>query len=213
MEADDAEIEAERQEVQSQVPDVPDDEDYVTVNDNIPFFTNEDITDTTPYSQPGQLDRLGRVTAANAVLNVDLMPSGQRGNMDSSIHPTGWVQNKYEGLVEGDYLYNRSHLLGYQLTGSENDSSNLMTGTRWFNAEGMLPFENYVANYIEETENTVRYRVTPVFEGDNLLASGVYMEGFSIEDNGEGLCFNIFVPNRQPGITIDYRTGENWESR
>lgn len=187
--------------------DVPEGEAYVVVNDNVPYFTDEDITSTEAYAEYGPLDSLGRVTAANAVLGVELMPDEEREGI-SSVTPTGWAQARYVN-VNGGWLYNRSHLIGFQLTGENANPNNLMTGTRWFNVEGMLPFENYVANYIETTENHVRYRVTPVFEGDNLLASGVYMEGFSTEDNGEEVQFNIYVPNIQPGVEIDYSTGES----
>ncbi|MDK7050210.1 DNA/RNA non-specific endonuclease [Aerococcus sanguinicola] len=187
------------------VPQVPADQAYVAVNSNIPHFSNADISSTQAYEDYGQLDAYGRVTAANAVLGQELMPDEDRGDI-SSIRPTGWKQAKYPS-VDGGWLYNRSHLIGYQLTGENANIRNLMTGTRYFNVEGMLPFENYVANYIEETGNHVRYRVTPVFEGENMLASGVYMEAFSIEDNGEGIKFNVFVPNRQPQVAIDYRTG------
>lgn len=186
---------------------VPEGDTYVTVNNNIPYFTDADITSIEAYEEYGPLDSLGRVTAANAVLGVELMPAEERGAI-SSVKPTGWQQAKYAN-VPGGWLYNRSHLIGHQLTGEDANPENLMTGTRWFNTEGMLPFENFVANYIETTENHVRYRITPVFEGDNLLASGIYMEGFSIEDNGEGLQFNIYVPNRQPGVEIDYADGSS----
>lgn len=192
------------------IPDVPEGETYVTVNNNIPYFTNADLTATEPYANYGALDHLGRVTVADALLDEELMPANERGQMDGNIKPTGWQQNKYDS-VSGGWLYNRSHLIGFQLAGSENEPENLMTGTRWFNVEGMLPFENFVANYIEQTGNRVRYRITPVFEDNNLLASGIFMEGFSIEDNGEDLCFNVYVPNRQPGITIDYSDGSNHE--
>ncbi|MDO4671060.1 MAG: DNA/RNA non-specific endonuclease [Aerococcus sp.] len=204
-------VEKARQDAIAHIPTVPDDKDFVRINDNIPFFTNEDLTQTEPYADYGRLDARGRVTTANALLDESLMPPEERGSMDGSIKPTGWQQKRYAN-VPGSWLYNRSHLIGYQLAGSENDEKNLMTGTRWFNVEGMLPFENFVAHYIESTGNHVRYRITPVFEGNNLLATGIFMEGFSIEDNGEGLCFNIFVPNRQPGITIDYATGKSHQN-
>ncbi|MDO4680025.1 MAG: DNA/RNA non-specific endonuclease [Aerococcus sp.] len=202
-------IERARQTVQSHAPNVPDGASFVKVNDNIPFFTNADLTQTDAYAHYGTLDHLGRVTTANALLDESLMPPEERGSMDASIKPTGWHQARYKTTVPGGWLYNRSHLVGYQLAGSENDPKNLMTGTRWFNVEGMLPFENFVAHYIESSGNHVRYRITPVFEGNNLLATGIFMEGFSIEDNGDGLCFNIFVPNRQPGVIIDYATGKS----
>lgn len=191
----------------TKVRTVPDGQTYIEINNNIPYFTDADITSTEAYESYGELDSLGRVTAANAVLGVELMPTTERGDI-SDIKPTGWQQAKYAN-VSGGWLYNRSHLIGHQLTGEDANARNLMTGTRWFNVEGMLPFENFVANYIEQTENHVRYRVTPAFEGDNLLASGVYMEGLSIEDNGATIQFNIYVPNIQPDVEINYADGSS----
>lgn len=202
------EVETAKQSAQATAPSVPAGETYVVVNDNIPYFTNEDLSSTEAWESYGELDEWYRVTAANALLGVELMPAEERGDI-SEVIPTGWQQAEYD-IVSGGWLYNRAHLIGHQLTGEDANERNLMTGTRWFNVEGMLPFENFVANYIEETENHVRYRVTPYFEGENLLASGVFMEGFSIEDNGEGLKFNIYVPNIQPGVVIDYATGASW---
>ena len=191
-------------------PEVPEGATYVEINDNIPYFTNEDITSTSTWVEFTQLDELGRVGAANAVLSVDLMPAEHESRLDvSNIRPTGWVQGEYSHIGSGGWLYNRSHLIGHQLAGDGIPELNLMTGTRWFNVDGMLPFENFVAATIEESELTVRYRVTPYFEGGNLLASGVFMEGFSIEDNGETLQFNIFVPNIQEGVGLDYGTGNH----
>lgn len=191
----------------TKVRTVPAGQTYIEINNNIPYFTDADITSTEAYESYGELDSLGRVTAANAVLGVELMPTTERGDI-SDIKSTGWQQAKYAN-VSGGWLYNRSHLIGHQLTGEDANARNLMTGTRWFNVEGMLPFENFVANYIEETENHVRYRITPAFEGDNLLASGVYMEGFSIEDNGATIQFNIYVPNIQPDVEINYADGSS----
>lgn len=191
----------------TKVRTVPVGQTYIEINNNIPYFADADITSTEAYESYGELDSLGRVTAANAVLGVELMPITERGDI-SDIKPTGWQQAKYAN-VSGGWLYNRSHLIGHQLTGEDANARNLMTGTRWFNVEGMLPFENFVANYVEETENHVRYRVTPAFEGDNLLASGVYMEGFSIEDNGATIQFNIYVPNIQPDVEINYADGSS----
>lgn len=188
-----------------QMPTLTDEQDYIELNENIPYFSNEDITNTNPWISFTDLDHLLRVGPANAVLNSDLMPATVRQDA-SDIYPTGWEQSQYHG----ENLYNRSHLLGFQLIGDGILPLNLMTGTRQFNAEGMLPFENYVASVVE-TGLTVRYRISPYFIGDNLLAHGVIMEGFSIEDNGESLSFNIFVPNRQDGIQINYATGENSE--
>ncbi|QOQ80022.1 DNA/RNA non-specific endonuclease [Aerococcus urinaeequi] len=191
----------------TKVRTVPAGQTYIEINNNIPYFTDADITSTEAYESYGELDSLGRVTAANAVLGIELMPTTERGDI-SDIKPTGWQQAKYAN-VSGGWLYNRSHLIGHQLTGEDANARNLMTGTRWFNTEGMLPFENFVANYIEQTENHVRYRITPAFEGDNLLASGVYMEGFSIEDNGATIQFNIYVPNIQPDVEINYADGSS----
>jgi len=170
---------------------VPSGQESVVINDNIPFFSNEDISNTDVYHRNGSLDSLGRVTAANAVVGVEIMPAEERGDIGHH-EPTGWNQERYDGIGAGGWLYNRSHLIGHQMTGND-DYANLMTGTRWFNMR-MLEYENFVANYVETTENHVRYRVTPIFEGNNLVASGAYMEGFSIEDNGERIMFNIYVP-------------------
>lgn len=200
-------IKKEAESQQSSPQSVPSDQPYIAVNNNNPYFTNEEITSTEAYEEYGTLDSLGRVTVANAVLGTELMPAEERGDI-SSVEPTGWDQARYAN-VSGGWLYNRSHLIGFQLTGENANPQNLMTGTRWFNVEGMLPIENYVADYIESTGNHVRYRVTPVFEGDNLLASGIYMEGFSIEDNGEGIRFNVYVPNRQPDVKINYADGSS----
>lgn len=181
-------------------------EEDAIVNDGVPFFSNEDISSTEAYHLNGPLDSLGRVTAANAVVGVEIMSAEERGSIGYH-EPTGWNQASYANIGSGGWLYNRSHLIGHQLTGND-DFVNLMTGTRWFNVR-MLEYENFVANYIENTENHVRYRVTPVFEGDNLVASGAYMEGFSIEDNGEGLMFNIYIPNIQPGVETNYANGSS----
>lgn len=186
--------------------EVPQGKEDVQVNNNVPFFSNEDITSTEVYHRNGSLDSLGRETAANAVVGVEIMPAEERGSI-SHIEPSGWNQARYANIGSGGWLYNRSHLIGHQMTGND-DRENLMTGTRWFNMR-MLEYENWVANYVETTENHVRYRVTPVFEGNNLVASGVYMEGFSIEDNGEGVMFNVYVPNVQPGVEINYANGSS----
>ncbi len=159
---------------------------YTEINGNIPEFDPEDLS-TESFESYSELDELGRCGAAFANVGTDLMPTGKRGDI-SSIHPTGWVQNSYD-IVEGGSLYNRCHLLAYELTGENANEKNLITGTRYFNAEGMLPFENMIADYIKETGNHVLYRVTPIFEGDNLLASGVQMEAQSVEDGGEGISF------------------------
>ena len=180
---------------------------YTLVDDNQPGFTQEDLT-TDSYETYGSLDTLGRCTAAEACIGPDLMPTGDRESIQD-VTPTGWEQNSYD-FVDGGYLYNRCHLIGYQLTGENDNERNLITGTRYLNVEGMLPFENMVADYIQETGNHVLYRVTPVFEGTDLLAQGVQMEAYSVEDDGDGICFNVFCYNVQPGVEINYATGENW---
>ena len=179
---------------------------YVIINDNIPFFTKEDITDKS-YESYGELDGLGRCTVAIACIGIDIMPTEDRGSI-GSVKPSGWQTVKYD-FVDGKYLYNRCHLIGYQLTGENANKQNLITGTRYLNIEGMLPFENMIGDYIEETENHVMYRVTPIFDGDNLVASGVLMEAYSVEDNGEGISFNVYAYNCQPGVIIDYATGDS----
>ena len=162
------------------------------------------------FEEYSELDELGRCGPAEACVGEETMPTEERGNI-SSVKPTGWKNKEYDS-VDGGHLYNRCHLIGFQLTGENANEENLITGTRYMNTEGMLPFENMVAEYIHETDNHVLYRVTPVFEGDDLVASGVQMEAESIEDDGEGICFNVYVYNVQPQITINYATGDNWES-
>ena len=179
---------------------------YVVLNDNEPEFTQEDLT-AESYEQYSELDELGRCGIAVASIGIDLMPTEERGSI-GQIKPSGWQTVKYDN-VEGKYLYNRCHLIGFQLTGENANEKNLITGTRYMNTEGMLPFENMVADYIKETENHVLYRVTPIFESDCLVANGVQMEAMSVEDNGEGICFNVYVYNIQPGIEIHYSTGES----
>lgn len=182
---------------------------YIELQDNTPEFSEVDYT-TSAYEYYSDLDRLGRCGYAMACLGQELMPTEERKSI-SHIKPTGWVNNPYD-FVEGDYLYNRCHLIGFQLTGENDNEKNLITGTRYMNTQGMLPFENLVADYIQETDNHVLYRVTPVFDGNNLLARGVQMEAWSVEDDGEGVCFNIYCYNVQPGVEIDYSTGDNWVS-
>ncbi len=179
---------------------------YIIVNDNTPFFTEADKT-TASFEKYGELDSLGRCTTAYANVGKDLMPTEKRGSI-GSVKPTGWQTAKYDN-VDGKYLYNRCHLIGYQLTAENANKKNLITGTRYLNVSGMLPFENMVADYIKETNNHVLYRVTPVFIGDNLVASGVLMEAESVEDNGDGILFNVYCYNVQPGIVIDYATGDS----
>ena len=189
----------------SQIPEYAGDA-YVTVNDNIPFFTDDESTDL-PFETYSPLDTLGRCGTAFACVGQDLMPTEERGSI-SQIEPSGWHLVKYD-CVDGKYLYNRCHLIGYQLTAENANESNLITGTRYLNIEGMLPFENQIADYVQQTGNHVLYRVTPIFEGGNLLASGVLMEGHSVEDNGSGIGFCVYAYNVQPGVQIDYATGES----
>lgn len=184
-------------------------EPYVVLNNNVPYFTEEELT-TESYEYYSELDALGRCGVTHACIGQDIMPTEERGSI-SHVNPTGWHTVKYD-VVSGKYLYNRSHLIGHQLTGEDANEKNLITGTRYFNVDGMLPFENMVADYVTETGNHVMYRVTPIFEGDNLLASGVQMEAKSVEDDGESILFNVYVYNVQPGVVIDYATGESWLS-
>ena len=179
---------------------------YVVLNDNEPSFDETDLTDEA-YEYYSELDADGKCGVAEASIGEELMPTEERGNI-GQVKPSGWQTVKYDN-VEGKYLYNRCHLIGFQLTGENANEKNLITGTRYMNTEGMLPFENMVADYIRETGNHVMYRVTPIFEGDNLVASGVQMEAKSVEDNGESICFNVYVYNVQPGIEIDYATGDS----
>ena len=179
---------------------------YVILNNNIPNFSKEDYS-TKGFETYSKLDSLGRCGVAYANICKETMPpyGDERGDI-SSVKPTGWVQKKYKG----EYLYNRCHLIGYQLSDEDDNKRNLITGTRYFNTEGMLPFENKIANYLKQNENNhVLYRVTPIYEGNNLLASGVQMEAYSVEDNGKGVCFNVYIYNIQPGIKIDYTTGRS----
>ena len=180
---------------------------YVSVNGNTPYFTADELTSTS-FELYSDLDALGRCGTVYASIGKDLMPTEERGSI-GMVKPTGWHTVRYDDLVDGKYLYNRCHLIGFQLTGENANTSNLITGTRYLNIEGMLPFENMVADYVKETGNHVMYRVTPIFEGSNLLASGVLMEGYSVEDNGAGICYCVYAYNVQPGVEIDYATGES----
>lgn len=182
------------------------DSPYATVNQNVPFFNDEEMSEES-YESYSDLDSLGRCGVAEANIGEDLMPTEDRESI-SQVKPSGWMNKKYDG-VDGGYLYNRCHLIGFQLTAENANEKNLITGTRYMNTEGMLPFENMVADYIKETGNHVLYRVTPVFEGDNLLATGVLMEAKSVEDDGEGILYNVFCYNVQPGIEIDYSDGSS----
>ena len=179
---------------------------YVVIDGNQPDFPEEDQTSTESFETYSPLDALGRCGVAYANIGRDLMPTEDRESI-SSVTPTGWINKQYDG----EYLYNRCHLIGFQLAGENANEENLITGTRYMNVDGMLPFENLVADYVTETDNHVLYRVTPVFEGQNLVASGVQMEAWSVEDGGDGVCFNVYVYNVQPGVTIDYATGESWQ--
>ena len=179
---------------------------YVTINDNVPQFLETDLA-TSSYEYYSDLDDLDRCGVVYACIGTDLMPTEERGNI-GSVKPSGWHTVKYD-IVDGKYLYNRCHLIGYQLSGENANINNLITGTRYLNVEGMLPFENMVADYVKETGNHVLYRVAPVFEGDNLVASGVQIEAQSVEDQGEGILFNVYCYNVQPGVTIDYATGDS----
>ena len=180
------------------------DQAYVAVNDNQPYFSEYDLTGQS-FEYYSELDELGQCGTACARIGVDLMPTEKRESI-SQVKPTGWQNEAYD-QVDGKYLYNRCHLIGFQLSGENANEKNLITGTRYLNVDGMLPFENMIADYVKETENHVMYRVTPVFEGDNLVASGVLLEAQSVEDQGEDIQFCVYVYNVQPGITIDYATG------
>ena len=184
---------------------------FITVKDGIPSFTKEELT-TVGYETYSPLDSLGRCGVVIASLGKETMPreDEERGSI-SHVYPSGWEQEKYD-FVDGKYIYNRSHLIGWQLSAENDNERNLITGTRYMNVEGMLPFENMVADYIKETGNHVAYRVTPIFAGNNLVCHGVQIEAYSIEDEGEGICFNVFCYNVQPGVTIRYETGENFLS-
>ena len=189
--------------------DIPEfsDQPYVVLEDNQPDFDQENLP-TESYETYSPLDGLGRCGPAEANVGVDLMPTEERGEI-GQVKPSGWQTVKYD-IVDGKYLSNRCHLIGYQLTGENANEQNLITGTRYMNVEGMLPFEDQVADYVQETGNHVLYRVTPIFSGSELVARGVQMEALSVEDGGEGVCFNVYVYNCQPGVTIDYATGDSW---
>ena len=182
-------------------------EPYIKVNGNVPRFSDEEKKTAAAFENYSDLDALGRCGVAFACVGKETMPTEERGPI-GSIKPSGWHSVKYD-FVDGKYLYNRCHLIGYQLTAEYANEKNLITGTRYLNTKGMLPFENMVADYVKETGNHVLYRVTPVFEGKNLVASGVYMEAYSVEDDGDGICFYVYVFNRQPGVKIDYLTGDS----
>lgn len=184
---------------------------YVVLNNNEPNFNKNDFT-TNSFESYSNLDSLGRCDIAFANISIDTMPGAEeeRENI-SSIKPSGWINKKYD-IVDGGYLYNRCHLIGYQLSAENANEKNLITGTRYMNTEGMLPFENKIAEYVKDSGNHVLYRVTPIYQGENLVASGVQLEAKSVEDNGKGICFNVYCYNVQPGITINYKTGDSKES-
>lgn len=179
---------------------------YVSICDD-PFFSEDELTDQS-FESYGELDELGRCQTAFACIGTDIMPEQERGSI-GNVTPSGWHTAEYPGVIEGKYLYNRCHLIGYQLSGENANEKNLITGTRYLNIQGMLPLENMVADYVTDSGNHVLYRVTPVFEGENLIASGVLMEALSVEDDGEGISFCVYAYNVQPGIEIDYATGES----
>lgn len=185
-------------------------EPYEVLQDNEPEFTDKEKKSTKAFERYSSLDSLGRCGVAFANICKEIMPTGKRGEI-GQVKPSGWHTVKYD-TVDGKYLYNRCHLIGYQLAGENANERNLITGTRYLNVEGMLPFEDKVADYVKETGNHVLYRVTPEYEDDELVARGVQMEGYSVEDQGEGICFNVFVYNVQPGIAIDYATGDSEQS-
>lgn len=182
---------------------------YVAINNNVPYFDDTDKKRTDVFEIYSDLDSMGRCGIAYANICKEIMPTEERGKI-GSVKPSGWQSVKYDN-VDGKYLYNRCHLIGYQLAGENANEKNLITGTRYLNIEGMLPFENMVNDYVDETNNHVLYRVTPIFDGNNLVASGVLMEGYSVEDAGAGISFCVYCYNAQAGISIDYATGNSGE--
>lgn len=184
--------------------------DVVILNDNIPYFSEEDKQRTDAFEEYSELDDLGRCGVAYANVCVELQPTEARGEI-GSVKPSGWHSVKYPELISDKYLYNRCHLIGFQLAGENANPKNLVTGTRYLNVTLMLPYENAVDDFLETNPDMhILYRVTPVFDGDDLVCKGLIMEGWSVEDNGDGVCFCIFVKNVQPGITIDYATGDSY---
>lgn len=183
-------------------------EPYTELNGNIPYFTDREKTEDV-FEHYSDLDTLGRCGAAYANICKELMPTEKRGEI-GMIKPTGWHTVRYDDIISDKYLYNRCHLIGFQLAGENANEKNLVTGTRYMNVDGMLLFENMIADYVKETDNHVLYRVTPIFVGDDLVCRGVEMEAYSVEDNGEGTSFHVFVYNIQPGIEIDYATEDSW---
>lgn len=184
------------------------DQAFVEIHGNKPYFTKKEKENTKSFENYHKLDKLGRCGVAYANISQETMPTEERGAI-GSVKPTGWHTAKYKGVVDGNYLYNRCHLIAYCLTAENANKKNLITGTRYLNIEGMLPYETMVAKYVEKTGNHVLYRVTPVFKGNNLVASGVLMEGYSVEDNGKGINYCVYAYNVQPGVKIDYKTGDS----
>jgi DNA-entry nuclease len=175
----------------------------------VPFFTEGEKAHIDSFESYSELDALGRCGVAFANISKEIMPTEERGEI-GSVKPSGWHTDNYHEYIDGNYLYNRCHLIAYMLAGENDNERNLITGTRYLNTQGMLPFEEKVSDYVKNTGNHVMYRVTPIFEGDNLVASGVLMEAYSVEDNGSGLQYNVYCYNVQPGVEINYATGENW---
>lgn len=206
--ADESSITAQNSQINIDMSEIPEfiGEPYCVINDNMPDLVigeSEEIY----FEEYSPLDSLGRCGVAYACLGRETMPTQERGEI-GQVKPSGWKTAKYD-CVDGKYLYNRCHLVGFQLSGENANDRNLITGTRHMNVQGMLPFENMVADYIKETGNHVLYRVTPIFEGNELVARGVQMEALSVEDDGDGICFNVYCYNNQPGVKIDYATGDN----
>lgn len=183
------------------------DSPYTEINDNVPFFTEAEKK-LSSFTQFSELDSLGRCGAAMALIDKTMMPKEERGEIDS-VKPSGYHNAVYEDLIEDGFLYNRCHLIGFQMSGENANEKNLITGTRYMNVEGMEPFENETAYYLRRTGNHVLYRITPVFAGNELVCRGVLMEAYSVEDKGKGISYCIFCYNVQPGIEIDYATGES----
>lgn len=200
---------ADQQDSSMEIADIPiySGEAYCEINGNVPYFSEDEMV-TEAFENYSELDFLGRCGVAYANICKEIMPTKERGEI-GMIKPSGWHTVKYNDRIDGNYLYNRCHLIGYQLAGENANEKNLITGTRYLNVTGMLPFENEVADYVESTGNHVLYRVTPVYDGDNLVASGVQMEAESVEDKGDGVSFNVYVYNVQPGVLIDYATGDS----
>ena len=207
-ETTDEELQTAAQEASADLSEIPayTGDAYVVINNNIPDFKDTDMV-TDSFEMYSDLDDLGRCGVAYANVGIDTMPTEKRKSI-GEVKPTGWHTVKYDN-VDGNYLYNRCHLIGYQLTAENANEKNLITGTRYLNVNGMLPFEDMVADYVKETNNHVLYRVSPIFEGSNLVAAGVQMEAKSVEDDGEGILFNVFCYNAQPDISIDYATGDS----